>query len=50
MVLVGGFFTRFGAFVAHNGIVSVTINIVINKTFATVMGTLSGGVLGPVVG
>ncbi len=46
---VGGFVRRFGRFVGHNGIISVTINVVVNTTFGTVISTLIGGVVSPFV-
>lgn len=46
---VGGFLRRFGTFTVHNGILSVTINIIVNNTFATVIATLIRSVVGPLV-
>lgn len=45
----GKFVGRFGRFVSHKDIVSLTMNIVVNNTFRGVMGSLMGSVVVPIV-
>lgn len=47
---VGGFVRRFGRFTLGNGVVSVTINVVVNNTFADIIASLASGFVGPLLG
>lgn len=47
--VVGGVLRRFGRFTVQNGIVSVTINVVVNNTFNGVMSSIINSVVVPTV-